>query len=89
MHAAARQEVGVDADALADLPRGVARLAAHRTLGPDEEQAPVAAGGTEVRERHALRLQLLEQLQARLARGALEPLEQAFGGEVGADSPLA
>ena len=31
------------ADALADLARRVARLAAHRALGADEQQAPVAA----------------------------------------------
>ena len=83
------EELRADADALADLARGEARLGAHRALGPDEQQAPVAAGGAQVLERHALGLELLEQLQARLARGALEPVEQAFGGEVGAHSPLA
>ena len=82
------EEVRIHADALSDLPRRVARLAAHRALGADEEQPPVAAGGAQVRERHPLGLELLEELQARLARGALEPLEEAFGVEVGAHSPL-
>ena len=40
-------------------------------------------------ERHPLGLELLEELQARLARGAIEPVEQAFGVEVGAHSPQA
>jgi hypothetical protein len=43
----------------------------------------------QVVERHSLGLELLEELQARLARGAIEPVEQAFGVEVGAHSPQA
>ena len=82
------EEVRIHADALADLARRVARLAAHGALGADEQQPPVAAGGAQVRERHALGLELLEELQARLARRALESVEQPFGGEVGAHSPL-
>ena len=83
------EELRIDADALSDLPRRVARLAAHGALGADEQQPPVAAGGAQVVERHPLGLQLLEELQARLARGAIEPVEQAFGVEVDAHSPLA
>ena len=37
----------------------------------------------------ALGRELLQQLQARLARAALEPVEQAFGGEVDAHGPQA
>ena len=83
------EELRIHADALSDLPRRVARLAAHGALGADEQQPPVAAGGAQVVERHPLGLQLLEELQARLARGAIEPVEQAFGVEVDAHSPLA
>ena len=77
------QELRRQADPLPDLARGVARLAAHGALGADEQQPAVAAGGPQVGERHALGGELLQQLQSRLARAALEPVEQAFGGEVG------
>ena len=82
------EELGRQPDALADLARRVARLAAHRALGADEQQPAVAAGGLQVGERHALGGELLQQLR-RASRASLEPLEQAFGGEVGAHGPQA
>jgi hypothetical protein len=77
------EELGRHADPLADLARRVARLATHRALGADEQQAPVAAGSVQIGELDALGGELLEELQARLARAALEPVEQTLGGEVG------
>ena len=76
--------------ALGDLARGVARLAAHRALGG--RRTAGARRGWRARSSSsvdALGLELLEQLQRGRARGALEPVEQPFGGEVDAHSPLA
>jgi hypothetical protein len=60
----------------------VARRPVDEALGEQEHEQPVGDGGAHLRERRALGLEALEQLEARRALVAVEAVEQPLGGEV-------
>lgn len=76
------EEIDRQVDLLGEVARGVLRLAAQGELDREEGQVAALDGALQLVQLDALVVQLLQQLEPRLALVPLDALEQPLGLEV-------